>query len=332
MGHLGDLVMVEPALRWLLASGAVDLSLTTDPHYVRLFASLLPGVAVHGSAEALALRPPDAVLDLHRVRRSRTAIRAITDGSNTPTIRVHKEGLRRRLLVFGPDWARNVIGRSQALAPRRTWPQRHLEAAGRALRQLGVKAVRPWHTADCRPSLPRPSMPVSAKAPVLGMAIGGRHGTKRWPIEAFGELAQAWRVRTGGGCAVLAGPSEAEEAMILQARTGAESATDSSLGALAVSASRCSVVVGGDTGPLHLAAAFGVPVVGLFGPTPVDAGFWVWGAGGRALRPAGLSCSPCTLHGTERCPRGHRRCLDECSALEVLEVALTLLPERRQCA
>jgi ADP-heptose:LPS heptosyltransferase len=97
-----------------------------------------------------------------------------------------------------------------------------------------------------------------------------------------------------------------------------------SLVALPDTLASCAVVVAGDTGPLHLAGALGVPVVGLFGPTPLNAGFWVWPRG-RALAPE-VSCSPCSLHGTAVCPRGTGACLDEHSVDEVLRIVLDLSP------
>jgi len=54
---------------------------------------------------------------------------------------------------------------------------------------------------------------------------------------------------------------------------------------------RCSVLIAGDTGPLHLAAAVGTPAVGLFGPTPAERNR-PWGPRGRGLQsPDGLMAS-----------------------------------------
>ena len=75
--------------------------------------------------------------------------------------------------------------------------------------------------------------------------------------------------------------------------------------------SRCGVLVAGDTGPLHLAAALGARVVGLFGSTPVNTGFWTWEEQGTLLRAEGLACSPCSMHGRRRCPRGHHPSMED---------------------
>ena len=71
--------------------------------------------------------------------------------------------------------------------------------------------------------------------------------------------------------------------------------------------SRAEAVVAGDTGLMHLAAACGVPVVALFGPTSPDDGFWVHPG---AVVESDLPCRPCSLHGDDSCPLGHHRCMD----------------------
>ncbi len=118
-----------------------------------------------------------------------------------------------------------------------------------------------------------------------------------------------------GDAVVLAAPDE----LALARQIGAPIWDRTDLQGLVDGLSSCEVVVAGDTGPLHLAAALGRRVVGLFGPTPLDTGFWIWGQQGEAIRRSGLDCMPCSLHGSETCPRGHHRCLSELDSATVLE-------------
>ena len=71
---------------------------------------------------------------------------------------------------------------------------------------------------------------------------------------------------------------------------------------------RCSVVVGGDTGLVHLAAACGARPVVVFGPTHPRDGYFAY-AGGSAVQLE-LACRPCTRHRATRCRTGHHGCVD----------------------
>jgi heptosyltransferase-1 len=82
---------------------------------------------------------------------------------------------------------------------------------------------------------------------------------KQWPAERFAELAR----RTGSDALVVWGPGE--EA--LARATGAEVAPATNFRELAFVLKHARLVIGADTGPLHLAAALGTPVAGLYGPT-----------------------------------------------------------------
>jgi heptosyltransferase-2 len=72
-------------------------------------------------------------------------------------------------------------------------------------------------------------------------------------------------------------------------------------------------VVANDTAPLHVAIAMGVPVVGVFGPTTKEIGFFPNAPEGMAsvVEVNGLSCRPCGLHGHHKCPLGHFKCMLE---------------------
>jgi lipopolysaccharide heptosyltransferase I len=101
---------------------------------------------------------------------------------------------------------------------------------------------------------------------------GGGWRTKLWPAERFAELADwLW-----SDCAletlVTFGPGEEPLARQVEsrARSGKARRQASTLKQFVALARRAALFVGGDTGPLHLAAAAGAPIVGLFGPTSPD--------------------------------------------------------------
>jgi len=96
---------------------------------------------------------------------------------------------------------------------------------------------------------------------------GAGWGAKQWPAERYGELAKALAER-GVRSIINFGPREEELAQIAEkASGGLAHALSFSIGELIALTRRARLFVGGDTGPMHLAAALHVPVVALFGPT-----------------------------------------------------------------
>lgn len=107
----------------------------------------------------------------------------------------------------------------------------------------------------------------SAAAPV-GVIMGAR-GRKQWPRARFLELIE--RLQADGQLAlvVFAGPDEQAEIRKLAARLAHQVviAPQCSVRDFAALLARCALVVTGDTGPMHLAAAVGVPTVAVFHAT-----------------------------------------------------------------
>ncbi|MFW6324089.1 MAG: glycosyltransferase family 9 protein [Desulfovibrionales bacterium] len=94
----------------------------------------------------------------------------------------------------------------------------------------------------------------------------------------------------------------------------------------------CSLIASGscmitnDSGPMHLATAVNTPVLGLFGPTSREWGFYPCGPADRVLF-LGLDCSPCTLHGRIRCSRNFA-CMQTITPARVMEELSMILAER----
>jgi lipopolysaccharide heptosyltransferase I len=98
---------------------------------------------------------------------------------------------------------------------------------------------------------------------------GGGWPTKLWGTEGIAAIADRLWELCGIRSAVTYGPGEEELArsVIDRSRTGAAVALASTLKQFFALAQRASVFIGGDTGPMHLAAAAGAPIVSIFGPT-----------------------------------------------------------------
>jgi heptosyltransferase I len=106
---------------------------------------------------------------------------------------------------------------------------------------------------------------------------GAAWPNKRWPAARFGEVAMFLRDVRGLRSFVLWGPDEAPLAQeVIEASDGAARLAPPTTTADVLELSRhAAVMVSGDTGPLHIAAAAGTPVVAIFGPTdPARNGPW----------------------------------------------------------
>jgi len=96
---------------------------------------------------------------------------------------------------------------------------------------------------------------------------GAGWGAKRWPAERYGVVAREL-AKSGLPSIVNYGPGEQEVADVVMRESGrAARPLEGSISDLIALLRRAKLFIGGDTGPLHLAAALKVPVVALFGPT-----------------------------------------------------------------
>ncbi len=160
----------------------------------------------------------------------------------------------------------------------------------------------------------------------------GRRGEprRRWSPERYVALANALVARYGGQIVLTGAPGEIEvskeiaewakhQAVMLAGRTDVNQ--------LAALFAAATLVVSGNCGPMHLAAAVGTRVVGLHGPT----NFTQWGpwSSKAGVVRAALSCSPCLNlgfeYGCQALPDGTSPCMHTIEVVRVLEECERLL-------
>jgi lipopolysaccharide heptosyltransferase II len=261
----------------------------------------------------------DLALDLHGTLRSSASLRALSAGRR---LSYRKQALLRRLWAAG--WMR---GRMEG--PQRHTIDRYLEP----LEKLGVV------TACTAPSLRvAPSDLEAARALLIDAGIrdpsrtavvvpGARWPNKRWSPASFAAVAAALRDAEGLEPVIVGDAADREVAEAVRAQIpggAAQLAGRTGLAGLAALLALARVTVANDSGPAHLAAAVGTPVVAIFGPTHEAFGFAPRGERVRVVS-RDLPCRPCTVHGGLRCPRRRRACLDDIPPAEVLSAARDLL-------
>ena len=143
---------------------------------------------------------------------------------------------------------------------------------------------------------------------------GAAWPNKRWAPQRFGEIASRLRDEHQLASVVLWGGDEAPLAdEVVAASDGAAvRAPKTTLGDLLALSARASLMVSGDTGPVHIAAAMKTPIVGLYGPT------WPERNGPWNPRDVVVSrATTCECHHKRRCQRSGTTCIDEITVDEV---------------
>jgi heptosyltransferase I len=145
----------------------------------------------------------------------------------------------------------------------------------RFLDPLGIPRPDPleWRITFSEPERDRQAAFFSGlpDAPVVGLVLGSNVARKDWPAERYAELADEIAGRHGATVLLVGGPGEREIAVARIIRDGASSMPISTLAddvrRMMWTVDGCDLIVSPDSGPLHVAHALGVPVVGLYGHT-----------------------------------------------------------------
>jgi heptosyltransferase II len=307
---IGDILLTTPLLRAIRTRhpGARISVLTKEPYvpllshnpHVSEVLAVMPGEGILAIAERIRGIRYSHYLDLHGNLRSQ-ALRRLAPG---PWRSYHKRTLERGLLIAAK---RDRYGAYLAV------PERYFEAA----RELAVEPdggppdFYISEEADCRAAERLVALELGGERPIVAIAPGAAHATKRWPIEHWVELVGRIRT-TGADVAILGGADDVEASTaIVRAVGGANVGTLA--GALGLQETgavirRSEVLISGDTGVMHMATGVGTPVVALFGPTVRQFGFFPYRSPSSVVELQ-LPCRPCSAHGSRRCPLGHHHCM-----------------------
>lgn len=199
------------------------------------------------------------------------------------------QGLYKSALLARLSNARRVIGFSSNHVRERwaamLYTERHtpLDSGHRIQKNLSLltaldvyERIPHFPIASVRSELPqlnRSSLGISKNDPFAAVCPGSSWPNKRWPPERFGRLAQLLFERFSLRSTILRGPGEESLAHMVAASSqgAARVSPPTSIRDVVAIMREASLVVACDSGPMHIAAAVGTPVVSIHGPTDPEA-------------------------------------------------------------
>jgi heptosyltransferase II len=332
---IGDTVMATPTLRALRAGyPGAEIAVVIKPHvaptldaapWIDRVIAFAPNAKDPANRSAALLRT---------LRTGRFDLAVLMPNSFRSALMARLGGARRRV-----GYARG--GRGLLLTDRLTPPKdargdftptpiveyylalaRHLGCPVESVRLELFTTEADEHAADAAWN----RLNLSGTQPVVCLNTGGAFGpAKSWPTGHFATLSRRLVDEAGASVLVVCGPGEREAAREIVAKAAdprVVSLADEpmSIGLTKACVKRSDLMITTDSGPRHFAAAFGVPVVSLFGPTHIA---WT-----RTYHPHAIHlqqpvpCGPCQ-QGV--CPLGHHRCMVELTPDSVFAAAMRLL-------
>lgn len=329
MGALGDIVHALPVLAAIRAQRPdVAVDWLVDARYAGVLR------LVDGLARLVIVRATDDGTDARSVRFRGTGGMLRSIGflrRQGYAAALDLQGLIKSAVFSRASGARRVLGFERAalreplaaLAYTETVPvddrghvvHKNLAMLG-PLEVPSAGLVFPWVRIDSRVVADVQHDPrVQAGGGFVLLNAGAAWENKRWPPARFGALAAAIAARHGLPSVVAWGPGEeSRAAAVVAASEGhAFASPPTALPDVLALARAAKLCVSGDTGPLHLAASVGTPLVALFGPTrPERNGPF------RAADVSVSRASECVCFHKRQCLRG-AACIDRIEVAEVLD-------------
>jgi heptosyltransferase-2 len=331
---IGDVVMATPAIRAVRAAlPAAELVAVCKPYVADVLGGA-PWFAETIRAEKRGPHEQRLFAVARRLRAKPLDAALLFPNSFRTAVVAYLGGARQRIgfARYGRGWLLTTKLRAKTDARGRFVPAPVIDDYNRLALALGTRDpgyqmelfTTPADEAEADRLWQR--FQLHRYARVVALNSGGAFGAaKDWGCNHFAQLARLLSVRLGCGVVVVCGPGEREAARRIAEESRSPHVYTLSDGVLSLGLTkavvkRCALLVTTDSGPRHFAAAFGRPVVALFGPTHIE---WTqtYYANEICLQKK-VPCGPCQ----ERvCPLEHHRCMRELTPTEVFTAAQRLL-------
>ncbi|MBM2841162.1 MAG: rane protein of unknown function, partial [Bacteroidetes bacterium] len=159
---------------------------------------------------------------------------------------------------------------------------------------------------------------------------GATWPAKMWLSERFGGLADMLVAKLGVQVIMFAGPNDGDAAKtaLKHSFSNIKVLNNLPLRQLAAVITHCSLFIGNDAGPIHIAAAVGTPTIGLFGPGEENIWFPYSSDEGHIALRKDVPCHPCHLDFCNREGDGYMECMKLLTVSEVFEAAERIIRRR----
>lgn len=348
LGALGDLVHLSgtlDAVKYLKPE--LELHLLTRPAYAQL-AAMMPVVqhtwfwnpqagwpSLWKTGKMLREAGIESVVNLHPSFKTWLLTQCIRPSAGQAVY--HKQKLKQH------GQAQRALSRRHAIEDFYQPFQKflNLPEAADLPEGLLIPRLQQFNTASVFSSPYSSTMPTKEPGSIwIGLipGVGGKRANRAWPLQAWNALSQNLLAKSSNVHIILLGGID-EKALATELLNSLQEASPASSTLAGIShihnhcgywdiagtielMRQCDIVVGGDTGPLHLAAGLGIPVIGVFGPTaPTRTGPRGSAFPQSILPPETLDCWPCEQASCLFFDERHLACMREIS-VETVEKAI----------
>ena len=294
LSSMGDVVLTTPVVRLLSKAGAIVDVLSKAP-YVGIWEGnpYVENVLAYETTDASVVSEQkyDYIVDLQNNLRSRK----LTLNVKSSVIRIRKHSIDKWLyLKLG-------INRLSKLHV----ADQHIQA----LTELGL--TDDGVGLDIIQQEVQLSSSFDEMKKVVVVAMGGSYLTKRIPTSLVNSF-----ISENDTCDyVLVGGSDADQTGLIKRENTHNLISRTTLRESIAILSKANLVITGDTGMMHIAAALQKPIIVVWGSTSEDFGFYpYYGSKSEqtytSVSITDLSCRPCSKYGRDTCPKGHMNCLN----------------------
>jgi len=261
----------------------------------------------------------DIIIDLHKNKYSKKIINLSIKNSSkisTKIYKIKKLRLHKLSLVFFKKPLKNDF----------QIPDIYLET----VREIGIQddgmGLEIW-LPDENEYLTVPKKIAENHVPIIAIAPGAAHYTKRYPKEKFLNVMNMLSKNYGAKLILLGGTNDTELCEYLE--KSIDTKIDNYCGKTSLAhttelINNCDLLITNDTGIMHIAAARQVPIVAIFGSSVKELGFTPFRVSNQIVEHQ-IWCRPCSHIGRESCPLGHFKCMNEILPSDIVNAVGTIL-------